>query len=255
MSKSRPDGQFSGTIHLSNQDLENVRADKLIIRAVLPPGDERLFVGEVRLTANNGLTVISDIDDTIKITNVNDRKATLRNTFLEPFRAVPGMAEAYRNWAQEEGAEFCYVSASPWQLLLPLSSFLSSNGFPAGAFYLKNFRWKDESFFNLFESPEKYKPRVIEPLLKEFPHRRFVLAGDSGERDPEIYGELARRFPAQVVKILIRDVTNEPEQSERYQGAGGTGAARSGAFHGLAPGVWTVFRDPKEIVDCVSERK
>ena len=153
-------------------------------------------------------------------------------------------SEVYRAWADKSGAQFCYVSASPWQLFLPLSEFVKSNRFPSGAFYLNKFRWKDENFLSLFESPERHKPTAIEPLLKQFPRRQFILVGDAGERDPEIYAGLARRYPKQIARILIRDVTGQPADSERYQTA----------FRGLPPGLWQVFRAPADILDSSPPR-
>jgi phosphatidate phosphatase APP1 len=102
---------------------------------------------------------------------------------------------------------------------------------------LKEFRWKNRTFFSLFASPEKYKPGVIESLLKQFPNRKFILIGDSGERDPEIYGALARKFPAQIIRIYIRDVTNEAAGSERYQKA----------FRSIPRETWQIFREPNEL--------
>jgi hypothetical protein len=235
--KSGSDGRFSGHIHLSDAELVALRSSVSPLCAALPGDDTRQFSCPVNFLDARGITVISDIDDTIKVTQVRDRQAMFRNTFLEPFAAVPGMAEVYRSWAENSKAQFCYVSASPWQLFLPLSEFVRSNGFPSGTFYLKQFRLKDESFWSLFQNPEKYKPTVIEPLMKRFPDRKFVLVGDSGERDPEVYGVLARSFPAQVTKIFIRDVTNEPPDGERFQRA----------FHDLPPSCWKVFREPSEI--------
>jgi hypothetical protein len=84
---------------------------------------------------------------------------------------------------------------------------------------------------------------VIEPLVTRFPRRRFVLVGDSGERDPEIYGTLARRYPGQIARVLIRDVTGEPASAPRYQEA----------FRGLAAGVGQVFGDPSEIAGAVGQ--
>ncbi len=57
---------------------------------------------------------------------------------------------------------------------------------------------------------------VIRSLFKMFPRRRFLLVGDSGEHDPEIYGALARRYPHQVVGILIRQLTGERSLRRRY---------------------------------------
>jgi phosphatidate phosphatase APP1 len=235
--KTGANGEFSTIIQLSDAQVEKLRSLGVALRAVLPAKDSRTFAGELNFFDDSGVIVVSDIDDTIKITQVRDRKATLRNTFLEPFQPVPGMAQVYHEWAEKAGAQFCYVSASPWQLYSPLADFIRSNGFPAGVFYLKSFRWKDESFFNLFEGPEKYKPTVIEPLMKRFPNRKFVLVGDSGERDPEIYGALAREHPQQVVKILIRNVTDEGPQAQRYKAA----------FRGLPEALWKVFSEPTEI--------
>ena len=237
LGQSGPDGQFAGVVRLPDA-VGRARDGKTTqIQAVLPADDSRRFLGQITLVEERGVTVISDIDDTVKVTHVRDRKALLRRTFLEPFKPVPGMAEVYRAWADKSDAQFCYVSASPWQLFVPLSEFVRTNGFPLGAFYLKKFRWKDESFFKLFESPEQYKPGVIEPLFKQCPRRQFVLVGDSGERDPEIYAGLARRYPGQIARILIRNVTGEPADAKRHQEV----------FRGLPPGLWQVFLEPGEI--------
>lgn len=239
--KSAADGHFSTVIQLSDAQVEKLRSFSAALQVVMPAKDSRKFAGELSFFNDTGIIVVSDIDDTIKITQVRDRKATLRNTFLEPFQPVPGMADVYRGWTEKSGTQFCYVSASPWQLYSPLADFIRSNGFPAGVFYLKSFRWKDESFFNLFEGPERYKPTVIEPLMKQFPNSRFVFVGDSGERDPEIYGKLARDHPQQVTQILIRDVTDENREANRYQTA----------FHDLPPTLWKVFREPSEIAELI----
>jgi phosphatidate phosphatase APP1 len=239
--KSGANGHFSTVIQLSDAQVEKLRSLSDALQVVMPAKDSRKFAGELSLFGDTGVIVVSDIDDTIKITQVRDRKATLRNTFLEPFQPVPGMAQVYRGWAQKAGAQLCYVSASPWQLYSPIADFIRSNGFPAGVFYLKSFRWKDESFFNLFEGPEKYKPGVIKPLMQRFPNRRFVFVGDSGERDPEIYGALAREYPQQVAKILIRDVTEEGPDAERFKTA----------FRELPPTLWKVFQNSAEIADLV----
>jgi phosphatidate phosphatase APP1 len=241
--KSQPDGFFRGTVALLDRHaLENGLLGKQPPRpsffsVALPSGSSQRFQGEMFALEDTGLSVISDIDDTIKITEVRDRNATLRNTFLREFQPVPGMAELYQRLAREHGAQFHYISASPWQLYEPLAAFVKTNGFPPGTFELKDFRWKSRKFFSLLANPEKYKSGVIEPLLKQFPKRRFILIGDSGERDPEIYASLARKYPQQIERIYIRDVTDEPATAERY----------TKAFTGIPIERWQVFREPAEI--------
>lgn len=250
--KSGADGRFGAEVLLHDADLERRAPPRLAapnpdqmaetglgapFTAALKADDARTFSSAIFPLEAEGLSVISDIDDTIKITEVRDKEATLRNTFLREFQAVPGMTELYQSLARSNGAAFHYISASPWQLYEPLATFIVSNGFPAGTFELKEFRWKNRTFFSLFASPEKYKPGVIEPLLKRFPKRKFILIGDSGERDPEIYGALARKFPEQITHIYIRDVTNETADSTRYQEA----------FRDVLRARWQIFRAPNEI--------
>lgn len=183
-----------------------------------------------------GLSVISDIDDTIKISSVGNRRELLRNTFCRPMTPVPGMAGVYRAW-EKSGARFHYVSASPWQLYEPLSAFTRSNRFPAGTFHLKQVGVTDGSLRRLFDSPEEYKVPVIEELLARFPNRQFILVGDSGEKDPEIYGELARKHPEQVAKIIIRRTDGAPMTESRLRSA----------FAGMARERWQVFDAVTEI--------
>ena len=233
--KSKADGTFSGFVQLTDDE---VRGSPLIsFEAALPLGESRAFRGEAFALEETGLSVISDIDDTIKITEVRDRNATLRNTFLREFQPVPGMAEFYQRLARPNHAQFHYVSASPWQLYEPLAELVDACGFPPGTFTLKEFRWKSRSFLSFVANPEKYKSGVIEPLFKKFPKRRFILIGDSGERDPEVYAALARKFPQQVERIWIRDVTGEAGEADRY----------AQAFRDVPRERWQIFREPTEL--------
>jgi phosphatidate phosphatase APP1 len=94
----------------------------------------------------------------------------------------------------------------------------------------------------MFGSQESYKARTIEALFERFPARCFVLVGDSGENDPEIYGQLARRHPKQVRRVFIRNVTAEDQQAPRY----GT------AFRGVDSAVWTIFEDAVTLTNRIT---
>ena len=198
--------------------------------------DGRRFSGRIRLVAPTGVSVVSDVDDTIKVTEVLAGKSrVLERTFLEPFEPVSGMAALYRSWS-DRGAVFHYVSASPWHLYPELAAFVAASGLPEGSFHLRDFRFKDSTRWNLLESPRRHKSDAIEELLARFPRRRFVLVGDSGERDPEIYGELARRHPRRIAAILIR----------RLDADGWTDARSRTAFARVTAPVH-LFRDPAEV--------
>jgi hypothetical protein len=173
----------------------------------LPPAAEPRVpeTGRIHLVDEEGVSVISDIDDTVKVTNVADRRELLANTLLREFHAVPGMPEIYRRW-QSEGIAFHYVSSSPWQLADCLGGFLRDVALPAGSMHLKLFRLKDSTPLGRLPSRKSSKRRVIERILNDFPRRRFLLVGDSGERDPEVYAAVARRYPQRVPAVVIRAV-------------------------------------------------
>lgn len=239
---SLPNGHFKGTIRLGEEEFSALLRERrrgtgpIPFRAITREGDERIFAGEIHVVDGPGISVVSDIDDTVKISETSNRRALLENTFLREYRAVPGMAELYGD-LHRAGAAFHYVSASPWQLYGPLSEFLAASGFPGGTFRLKDFRPKDSTFFNLFEDPLEYKLSAIEPLIATFPDRRFILIGDSTEKDPEVYGEIARRHPEMIERILIREVDGSPMDADRIRRA----------FDGVPSATWTVFSDPSEV--------
>jgi phosphatidate phosphatase APP1 len=217
-------------------------ARSLNFEVVLPKTDPRRFNGRVQLIGLTGWSVISDIDDTIKISQVADRKEMLANTFLREFRAVPGMADAYRQLA-EDGFAFHYVSGSPWQLYKPLADFFLKERFPAGSLHLKNFRLSNPAtLLNLF-AQEDYKQAAIEPILMAFPLRKFILIGDSGEKDPEIYGALARMYSAQIALVLIRNVNNEKPNGARLQKA----------FVDVVRERWRLYTNAEEIGPFVTD--
>ncbi len=188
-------------------------------------GGEGSGSGAVRFLEPAGLSVVSDIDDTVKVTEIPaGRRAVLRNTFLREFRAAEGMRERYLKFVEEAGPAgdvcFHYVSGSPWQLYELLARFLiDESRFPAGTFHMKNLRK------NLLEpgaldtikafavggdlATLDQKVRQITQLMLNLPGRRFILVGDSGEKDPEVYRAIRELFPAQVQKVFIRDVLAE----------------------------------------------
>ena len=225
-------GRRSGSLAPGAADQEGW----LGFQAATRRGDDRTFAGRVQWIAPEGRSVISDIDDTIKISNVQDREALVANTFLREFRPVPGMAPLYRKWA-DAGAAFHYVSASPWQLHEPLAEFCRSEGFPAGTFHMKLFRLKDSSALSFFGSQEGYKTEVIEKILADFPRRHFTLVGDSGENDPEVYAAAARKHPEQIQHVFIRNVGGRGSEPARFQKA----------FEGIPAARWKVFEKPDEL--------
>ena len=219
---SDSDGQFSGTVELDAGNLDASAIESARNASSTPSitfqaaGDDR-FSGCAQLIEPEGISVISDIDDTVKITEVATRRRLLVNTFMEPFRAVPGMAEIYRNWAAE-GAAFHFVSSSPWQLDRPLGEFLQAENFPGASRHLKAFH-PLSSPGGIFAVREDLKLATMRQLLDDFPQRRFLLVGDGGQHDPQVYAQLESERPEQIAGILIRRVRST-EESDLKAGGG-----------------------------------
>ncbi|CAG8530699.1 1138_t:CDS:2 [Diversispora eburnea] len=102
---------------------------------------------------------------------------------------------------------FHYVSNSPWQLFPMIGSFFNTYHFPPGSAHLKFYDGIFKSARNQRDQPMASKFMYIRELLKDFPERKFILIGDTGELDPEIYTTIARENPDRIIKIFVRDVT------------------------------------------------
>jgi len=170
--------------------------------------------GQVQLIPETGLSVISDVDDTIKISNVLDKKALIKNTFVEPYRITDGFPDYYK-MLQQEGAYFHYVSASPWQLYPSLKPFMDKH-YPQGTISLRDFRLKDSSLIAFLQSSVEYKTKQIKKIIGRYPKHTFILIGDSGEHDPEVYAEIYKQFPNNIKLIQIRAVAGSDVSDKRF---------------------------------------
>ncbi|KAL3780074.1 hypothetical protein HJC23_007323 [Cyclotella cryptica] len=229
--RSSKDGHF---IHHLQIHKDNLHPDERGIVSYRAVDDDRIFQGHVHLVKEEGTSIISDIDDTVKITNYLDKKEFMKNTFLRQFKAVEGMQQLFVQCKRHfNDCTIHFVSASPYQLYEELHNFIREEGFPEATFHLKRIRIKDKSLMKLFADPLEYKLHQIEPLLQMFPRRKFILIGDSGEKDPEVYKELMRRYPDQIEKIWIRNV-NE---------------AGDGRMEGVPREKWRFFNDGLELMN------
>ncbi|KAJ3749034.1 hypothetical protein DFH05DRAFT_1389118 [Lentinula detonsa] len=155
--------------------------------------------------------VISDIDDTIKYSNVTGgARAVFHNVFVRELKdlVIPGMGEWYEEmWTK--GVRFHYVSNGPFELLPLIGEFFQISKLPPGSIKLRSYAGRS-LFSGLLSAPSARKRAGVLEILDAFPDSRFILIGDSGEQDLELYTELARERTEQVLAIFIRD-TGEGE--------------------------------------------
>jgi len=246
--RTRPNGHFLGTLRIAEQELApftvslSTTQRQVSLDVCDAQGDALGLTGHAHLLEPAGVSVISDIDDTLKHSNVICRRTLLMNTFLKEFEPIVGMAQLFQAW-ESQGAAFHYVSSCPWQLYQHLQALFGASGFPTGSFHLRAFRLRDHLLRKLLLR-KSGKAMVIHSLLKLFPQRRFILVGDNVEADPEIYGAAARHFPNQVQQIFIRSLTIPRNDPARY----------AAAFRGLRPGIVRMFTAASDIAHELPRR-
>lgn len=159
--------------------------------------------------------VISDIDDTILHTGVASllKWRVIVNTLFKNVvkrTSLEGASQLYQKLHRgKSGAEanpIFYVSNSPWNLYNYLESFVRNQNFPKGPVLLRDFRGP----FEKTPKPEKpHKHSEIRNILNTYPHLKFVLIGDSGEHDVDIYLEVAQEYPEQIIAVYLRSVKHK----------------------------------------------
>ncbi|KAL2164032.1 hypothetical protein VTH06DRAFT_3246 [Thermothelomyces fergusii] len=160
----------------------------------------------VEVTGRKGISLISDIDDTIKQSNISmGAREIFRNALVRELAdlTIDGVREWY-NRMHEMGVKVHYCSNSPWQLYPVLATFLHTAGLPRGSMHLKHYSGMLQG---IFEPVAERKKGTLEAIIRDFPDRKFLLVGDSGEADLEVYTELAVAHPGRILAIFIRDVT------------------------------------------------
>ncbi len=154
--------------------------------------------------------VISDIDDTVMHSHATNFWRMAKLTFLnnartrKPFEGVAALYRALHRGADSQCVNpFFYVSSSPWNLYDLIHDFLDLNGIPLGPILLRDLGLDKDKFI---KSGHEHKLEKIKTILAVAPETTFLLIGDSGQQDPELYREAIRRFPGRIMTIYIRDV-------------------------------------------------
>ncbi|SDL43266.1 Phosphatidate phosphatase APP1 [Modicisalibacter muralis] len=200
--------------------------------------DERTVCGEAEIYVPPpavDLVVISDIDDTVMHTGVANKLKMLYRLFFRNASqrtAFPGVSAFYRAlFAGADGQRqrpMLYVSRGPWSIYEMLEEFFQINGIPVGPILFLR-EWGLTLQRPLPHKAEDHKANLIEQMLSLYDNLPFVLIGDSGQHDPEIYAKIVRDYPGRITAIYIRNVNHDAsrdaaitELAERVQDDGCT---------------------------------
>lgn len=210
-------------IFVDDQLISTVIADRggvvdCAVPASLSPGWHKLRVETMSgdsasapvniVSAEARLGVISDVDDTILITALPKPLVAAWNSFVldeNARRATPGMAVTFdRLQARYPDAPFVYLSTGAWNAAPALSRFMARNLYPVGPLLLTDWgpthdRW--------FRSGSEHKRCELSRLVAEFPGIRWLLIGDDGQHDEDLYHNFASRHPERVAAVVIRQLS------------------------------------------------
>ena len=183
-------------------ELEDDPASTATAEVLVPPADSEFGV-------------ISDLDDTVIQTGATALMTMVKSVVLHNARTrlpFEGVAELYAALLRGRGGSganpIFYVSSGPWNLYDLYADFLDFHGIPPGPIMLGDYG-VDESML-IHRSHDEHKLEVIRGILDTYPSMRFVLSGDSGQRDPEIYAEVVKSAPGRISAVYLRDVTLDP---------------------------------------------
>ena len=198
--------------------------------------------------------VVSDIDDTVMVTALPRPLLAAWNTFVldEHARmAVPGMAVLYeRLVTANPGTPVFYLSTGAWNVAPTLSRFLSRHLYPAGPLLLTDWGPTADRFFR---SGQEHKRNTLARLATEFPDIKWLLIGDDGQHDQEIYSEFAHNHPENVAAVAIRRLSPTqavlagaiPGPSGHFEAVGSGGKTWFAAPDGA--GLWSLLRDARVV--------
>ncbi|KAF3941501.1 hypothetical protein ABW19_dt0200590 [Dactylella cylindrospora] len=224
--------------------------------AVLPPNfKDGPVETDMKVVEPEGWAIISDIDDTIKVTDTLSLKDLLRHTFAEDAQTTPGFPDFYRQLDRvlDQPAWF-YLSASPYNLYPLLLSFVRRN-YPYGQIILRDMSWMSVAglMASVSVGTQEYKTMEMRRLMGEWlPRKKYICIGDSTQTDAESYAEMYKKYPGTIKVIWIRLVTGVDEAEEKKKNSP---ERFEKAFSGVPKEVWKTFHDVKELGGLVESLK
>ncbi|MGO2659422.1 MAG: App1 family protein [Mycetocola reblochoni] len=149
--------------------------------------------------------IVSDVDDTVMVTVLPRPFVAAWNTFVRDEHArlpVPGMAVFLERMVRDNpGAPVIYLSTGAWNVAPTLTRFIERHLYPSGPLLLTD--W-GPTHDRVFRSGRAHKQDNLSRLAAEFPHIRWLLVGDDGQHDVELYDSFAEANPGHVAAIAIR---------------------------------------------------
>ncbi len=220
------EGFFEVSLHFqkpltTEQSWQRVELE-LLEPKVLENGEVRAQGQALIVSPQAEFGVISDIDDTVVYTGVTSRLKMARTVLLKnartrlPLKGVANFYNALHRGRNGRGINpLFYVSSSPWNMYDLFREFFQINDIPTGPIFLRDWGFERQTMLSV-KNP-KYKLDAICNILERLPDLKFILVGDSGEEDPEIYTEIIQSYPQRILTAYIRSVKRDFKRQDEIR--------------------------------------
>jgi phosphatidate phosphatase APP1 len=211
------EGYYNARIDVPPRDWPDLWADAMV---ALADGSLATLQPVLTVPASARIGVISDLDDTVLESSILHWRTAAQLTFLhnartrKPLAGVSALYHALQRGggpADQQNPVF-YVSSSPWNLVDLLEDFLDLNAIPAGPLLLQDLGLDEGKFISPRGHRHKLE-RTLE-LIALYPQLKWVLCGDTGQADAQLYAEAVLEHPGRIAAVYIRDV--DPDIDSQY---------------------------------------
>jgi len=186
------------------------------------------------LVPTAGLTIISDIDDILRITKIWAPSEGILNSFARPYTPWMNMPDIYANWSRSiPDFHFHYLTTTPEQITANYMDFIYKT-YPLGSFDTRPLNFSDVS------ATLSIRKFLLQKIFETYPKRKFVLIADTSNSDVmSDYPEMVTDFPGQVQCIFLRNTSStDPTDNFPYDTSG---------FKGLNQNMYMFFNVPDDL--------
>jgi len=205
-----PEGDFDGFVQIKDEGLLSGNSTSEIQRLnVYTQGDVN-GNATAYLVPPKGLTIVSDIDDILRVTKIYQPKEGLLNSFARPFTPWMNMPDIYANWSRSiPNFHFHYLTTTPEQATRNYMDFIYKT-YPGGSFDTRPLNFSDVS------ATLSIRKFLLEKVFQTFPERKFILIADTSNSDVmRDYPAMVTEFPGQVQCILLRN-TSATDDGDKF---------------------------------------
>ena len=205
-----PEGDYDGFVQINSSGLAQGNATSEIQRLNVYTNGTDTGNATAYLVPDEGLTIISDIDDILRVTQIYEPSLGILNSFARPYVPWMNMPDIYANWSRSiPNFHFHYLTTTPEQITRNYMDFIYKT-YPGGSFDTRPLNFSD------VDATLSIRKFLLEKIFQTFPKRKFILIADTSNSDVmKDYPLMVTEFPGQVQCIFLRN-TSATDSGDKF---------------------------------------